>query len=89
MLKEIARDHQEILDEPEPSVIFDEFGDSALEFELVFWAQSRSERGLRNIRSDLRYAIDEQFRAHSIVIAFPQRDVHLDGELTISRAKTT
>jgi small-conductance mechanosensitive channel len=33
----------------------------------------------KTIESELRYKIDELFRAHHIVIAFPQRDVHLDS----------
>jgi small-conductance mechanosensitive channel len=30
------------------------------------------------IESDIRFRIDEVFREAGIVIAFPQRDVHLD-----------
>jgi small-conductance mechanosensitive channel len=32
----------------------------------------------RIIESDIRFRIDELFREADIVIAFPQRDVHLD-----------
>ena len=35
------------------------------------------------IRSDLRFQIDALFREHGLVIAFPQRDVHLNGELRL------
>jgi len=31
----------------------------------------------------LRFRIDELFREHGIVIAFPQRDIHVDGELLV------
>ncbi|MHC5068157.1 MAG: hypothetical protein ACYTF0_06175 [Planctomycetota bacterium] len=33
----------------------------------------------RRIESDLRYAIDERFKRHKVVIAFPQQDVHLSS----------
>ncbi|HCA77679.1 MAG TPA: mechanosensitive ion channel protein, partial [Alteromonas sp.] len=41
------------------------------------------ERDLRVIRSQVRFTIDELFAEHDIVIAFPQRDVHLDGTLQL------
>ena len=34
----------------------------------------------RIIESDIRFRIDELFREAGIVIAFPQRDVHLDTQ---------
>jgi small-conductance mechanosensitive channel len=33
----------------------------------------------RRVASDLRFRIDDLFREAGIVIAFPQRDVHLDS----------
>jgi small-conductance mechanosensitive channel len=33
----------------------------------------------RVIESDLRFIIDELFREAGIVIAFPQRDIHIDA----------
>ena len=66
-------------------VIFDDFGESALTFELNVWVYSTAERGLRLIRSDLRFRIDRLFREHGVTISFPQRDVHLDGELRVIR----
>ena len=72
-----------MLKEPAKSVIFDDFGDSALMFELNVWIYAKAERGLRLIRSDLRYKIDELFHSHNITIAFPQRDIHVDGEIFV------
>ena len=51
-----------------------------LVFDLVFWSHAQGDRDLRMIRSDLRYRIDELFRENGIVIAFPQRDVHLTSQ---------
>jgi len=40
---------------------------------------------VRIARSDVRFAIDKAFREHGIVIAFPQRDVHIDGSVFVDR----
>ena len=53
------------------------FGDNALQFELHFFATVRSLAERRRIESDLRFIIDQYFREAGLVIAFPQRDVHL------------
>ena len=63
-----------------PVVIFRNFGDSALIFELYAFSriQSRFEKIIRE--SYLRYAIDKIFKQHNITIAFPQMDLHLKSE---------
>jgi small-conductance mechanosensitive channel len=83
LLEQAADEHPSVLEEPPRAVIFDDFGDSALVFELNIWAYANAERGLRIIRSDLRYRIDELFRANNVVVSFPQRDVHVNGEIHV------
>ncbi len=83
LLNQAAEEHPDVLSTPPHSVLFDDFGDNALAFELQVWTYSTAERGVRTIRSDLRYRIDELFRANDVVIAFPQRDVHVDGTLRV------
>ena len=68
---------KEVLADPPPVVIFEDFGDSALEFDLFFWCDTSSGSELRAIRSGIRCNIDRLFREHGIAIAFPQQDVHL------------
>lgn len=85
LIYKAAEEHEFVLEEPPPLVIFEEFGDNALNFDLYFWMEAGGEKDLRMIKSDLRFAIDDLFRQNEIVIAFPQRDVHLDGHLRISR----
>lgn len=63
---------------PEPLIIFDDFGDNALIFDAYFWSEVRGERDQRILRSDVRFRIDELFRDNDIVIAFPQRDLHMN-----------
>jgi len=67
-----------VLSHPEPSILFSEFGDNALAFEVHFWSEPATTLARLDIESSLRFEIDRAFRESDIVIAFPQRDVHLD-----------
>ena len=88
LLSAVAAEHPEVLKEPAPRVIFDDFGDNALAFVLNVWLLAQSETSLRGIRSDLRYRIDALFRENDVVIAYPQRDVHVDGEITLHNGRS-
>jgi small-conductance mechanosensitive channel len=79
LLLEAAAEHPKVFTSPEPDVLFAEFGDNALIFELHVWIRIHSQMERRLIESDLRFRIDQLFRAAGITIAFPQRDVHLDA----------
>ena len=79
VLEKAIRSQADVLDDPAPRVIFEDFGDNALIFDAIFWANVGGERELRQIRSNIRLEISELFSAEGIVIAFPQRDVHIDG----------
>ena len=72
------REHPRVLQDHEPRILFTDFGDNALVFEALFWLRARTMLERREVESDLRFRIDELFRAAGITIAFPQRDVHLD-----------
>ncbi|MGI8982644.1 MAG: mechanosensitive ion channel domain-containing protein [Pirellulaceae bacterium] len=77
LLKQAAQTHEQILKTPGPGVSFTEFSDHAMQFELSFWLKmSEADRG--KVESDLRFKIDELFSDRGIVIAYPQRDVHLN-----------
>lgn len=84
LILQAAEEQNEVLSEPCAVVSFEDFGDSALIFEVNFWINSHVEGGLRVVRSNIRFRIDELFSEHGIVIAFPQQDVHIDGCLTIN-----
>ena len=78
-------EQKNILSDPKPTVYFDDFGDNALVFEVNFWINSQVEGGIRLMRSNIRYRIDELFTENNIVIAYPQRDIHIDGSLTLTQ----
>ncbi|MGD8417695.1 MAG: mechanosensitive ion channel, partial [Pseudomonadales bacterium] len=83
LLGRAAGEHEHVLGEPRPLVVFEDFGDNALIFDIFFWVHADGEKDLRVIKSDIRFRIDELFAGEGIVIAFPQRDVHLDGTLAL------
>ena len=78
ILLEVAGKHEKVHAKPDPLVLFNDFGDNALQFTLFFWCQITRPMDLRMIESELRFSIDRAFQAAGIVIAFPQRDVHID-----------
>ncbi|MBT8394220.1 MAG: mechanosensitive ion channel [Flavobacteriaceae bacterium] len=75
LLLKAADSHPSILKSPPPLVIFTNFGDSSLNFKLIFTLND-SFQGLIP-KSDLRFEIDRLFRENNITIPFPQRDVHI------------
>jgi len=79
ILEQAIRDHDRILQAQENRVLFCDFGDSALAFEVHFWTHPRSTLDKNSIESDMRFSIDALCRANGITIAFPQLDVHLDA----------
>ncbi len=78
LLKTAAEEHGRVLNSPEPRVLFADFGDNSLGFELHFWIRTNQVMDRLMIESDIRSKIDALFRGSSITIAFPQRDIHFD-----------
>ncbi len=78
LLRQSVDEHTLIHKMPEPHVLFKDFGDNALAFEVFFWARISRPMDLKKIQSDLRFKFDALCREEGITIAFPQRDVHLD-----------
>ncbi len=81
ILLDCADQHNEVKKHPAPFVRFNDFGDSALLFELCFWTERIMP--IKDIQSDLRYIIAKQFKEHSIIIPFPQRDLHIKSSVPL------
>ncbi len=75
LLMQTATSHSGILKKPKPFVTFEDFGDSALIFNLNFFLNESFKAP--KMKSDMRFVIDELFREHNVSIPFPQRDVHI------------
>ena len=76
LLHEVAIENEHVLAEPEPSIIFNAFGDNSLNLVLRCFV------GTQDIRmtaiTQLHEAVNRKFNEAGICIAYPQRDVHLD-----------
>lgn len=79
ILEKVIQSQPDILKDPQPRVIFEDFGDNALVFDAIFWCDVVGQSELRQIRSRVRLNISDRFSEENITIAFPQRDVHIDG----------
>ena len=78
ILKQILKDHPRVVDDPSPSIIFKEFGDSTLNLAARGFIDSMENRifGM----AELNQTVDKRFEEEGITIAFPQRDIHFDSE---------
>lgn len=83
LLFEAAESHEMVLKHPAPQVFFENFGDSALEFRLMFTLNNSFVGAVP--KSDLRFEIDRLFREHNITIPFPQRDIHIKSNFSESK----
>jgi potassium efflux system protein len=77
VLLKVARECKYVMDEPAPSAIFRDFGASSLDFELRVFIPNREI--WPEMIDEMHARIDEAFRQAKIVIAFPQRDVHVQS----------
>jgi len=75
ILIQCSMDHPKTENEPAPTVLFKDFGESALIFELRFWSKDTFQ--IEAVQSEVRFLIDERFRKEGITIPFPQRDLHI------------
>lgn len=78
ILLDCALRNKNISTEPKPFVRFNNFGDSSLDFQIFFWVKESF--WVENIKSELRFAIDDEFRKHGVQIPFPQRDLHIKSQ---------
>ena len=76
LLLEIAEANPGVLKNPVPTVVFKEFGESSLNFELRVWSDDMAHRP-GTLESQLNFAIWDKFKQNGIELPFPQRDVHI------------
>ncbi len=75
VLINVAKSTPDVLEYPEPYVIFEEFGDSSLNFTLFLWTDKPWNSFF--IASKIRFAIWYAFKEKGIEIPFPQLDLHV------------
>tara|TARA_B100001093_G_scaffold278203_2_gene265931 strand:- start:2700 stop:3524 length:825 start_codon:yes stop_codon:yes gene_type:complete len=77
LLLDIASSHPNLIQTPTPKVMFKNFGDSSLDFELIFTYNNGFRINL--VESDIRFLIHKKFKENQIEIPFPQRVVHINN----------
>lgn len=80
LLLDVISKNKGVLKYPEPEVIFDNFGDSSLDFQLFVWTSEYTQRPSK-LKSQLYYEIFKKFAENNIEIPFPQRDIHIRSEI--------
>ena len=75
VLLECADEHRDIVKSPIPIIRFEDFGNSSLDFKLIFW--TKNSFMVEFTKSDLRFNIHDKLKENGIRIPFPQRDIHI------------
>jgi small-conductance mechanosensitive channel len=76
VLLDVATGHPGVLKEPAADVLFEEFGDSSLNFDLRVWSSEYITHPYM-LRSELNFSIRKKFKEEGIEVPFPQRDIHV------------
>ena len=83
ILEQSALEHPDIYKKDSVEARFIDFGDSSLDFELLFY--SKNIFRIEKVKSDIRKIINKNFIKHNITVPFPQMDVHLKDEKETSK----
>jgi len=78
ILRDIAIDHPLVLDEPEPLILFTDFGESGLQFLYGIWFSGSD---LLMVKNEIMEEIKKRFDVNGIEIPFPHRTIYV-GEAT-------
>lgn len=76
LMLEAARENKRCMSDPEPQCYLRSFGDSSVDFLLLFWVENVVD-GRYEPQSNVMRSIWKKFKEHNIEIPFPQRDVHI------------
>ncbi len=82
ILLDVAEKNPDVLKTPAPEVLFKEYGDSSLNFDLMIWTSTYISKP-KMLTSQLYFSIFEKFKEHNVEIPFPQRDLHIRSGLPI------
>ncbi len=74
-LEESANEHPEVFNHQDTEVRFTNFGNSSLDFQLLFYSNNIFK--IEKVKSDIRKVINKKFIENGITIPFPQMDLHL------------
>ena len=85
LLLKVGESHEMALENPEPFVRFQRFGDSSLDFDLIIYVKDKNY--MFQVKSELHYSIYELFKKEGIEIPFPQRDLNIKKNYSLKTNK--
>ncbi len=85
ILRKVGEDHPLTLNDPSPDVRLMGFGDSSVDFRLLTWIADPLRTGPTT--SELNFAVWHALQEHGIEIPFPQRDLHIRSDATLSERR--
>jgi potassium efflux system protein len=77
IIEAAVREHPDVLIHPAPLVLLEDFGESALIFTVYYWLDLAHAADRLLVASEIRVKLNRRLTEAAIVIAYPQRDVHL------------
>ncbi len=80
-LQEVADNNSSVMQNPEPEVFLNEFGDSSWNMQLRTWIPDVKQ--YPKVRNELNQAIVRTFRKYGVEIPFPQRDLHMRSSVKL------
>jgi small-conductance mechanosensitive channel len=78
LLLQAARGEEKVLPQPQPEVLFMQYGESSINFELWVWIDDPWQ--IPQVRSALYFSIWYKLKTAGIEVPFPQRDLHVRDE---------
>ena len=78
LFRSIITNHEAILNYPKPSILFYEFGDSSLNFKILFWTSDIDNWLL--LKSEITFAVFDKLKEEEIEVSFPQRDINIRSQ---------
>jgi potassium efflux system protein len=80
ILIQLAKGHEQVLNDPSPSSAITQFADSSVNYRLSFWVKDPTLRG--RVKSELSCRLLEYFAENQIEIPYPHLDVKICSPLT-------
>jgi len=82
LLLEAIKEQPSVASYPEPATVFRGFGESSLDFSLLFWTTDVDKRFA--VETDARTRVLAALRSAGVSIPFPQRDVRVKDGVTLT-----
>lgn len=80
LILEAANETERVLDQPVSRCLLTGFGDNSVNLELRYWIND-PEEGVSTVSDAVLRKVWKKFHDHGVEIPFPQRDLHIKGEM--------